>query len=226
MKSLTALVFVTIFLLIIAVALSRCTGSTHVPDSTQVVSPVQSISPLPLLQLAEALLNPEPLMAVLPPEAVNRIYLPRIDVSYVLACAKNSIADRMFALMRDDPGQQRKHVYCDQHLVEAAQHRAEDMVAGKYFGHADASGVLPNAVARAYGCKLPDYYPQSGNQIESLALNYHTANEAWKALMLSDGHRMHLLGQHPFYAAQVRVGTGYAGNDERIVYVVMSSETC
>lgn len=93
------------------------------------------------------------------------------------------------------------------------------------FSHVDLRGHGANWYLAQVGC-LPAWYPQDGNTVESITLNYRTPQAAWDALVASKGHRPHVLGMHPFFAAQVAIGTGYATGDWGTVFVVVSVPEC
>lgn len=97
-------------------------------------------------------------------------------------------------------------------LAYAAQDKCETQAHEGWTGHTDPSGAGPNKMVRAWGYHLPAWYSQEddANNIESLLHNGNGSVEgAWNSWMDSEGHRVHLLGLDPFYAAQVNVGIGY-----------------
>lgn len=153
-----------------------------------------------------------------------RSFLPLVTVPG--ECGMGPVASQIAKLFLEDPGQQRKNIVCDIKLVQAAQHKAEDMNARHYFNHTDLDGHTPNYWARAYGCTLPSNYQVEGNQIESISLNYPTAKLAWDGWLGSPGHRTHVLGTIPFFREQVHYGVGYVNGDWGIMYVIMTSPNC
>ena len=55
-----------------------------------------------------------------------------------------------------------------------------------------------------------DYYGSAfSNQVEAIAGGYETAEDVWLAFKKSEGHRTHLLGEHPFYLEQDEIGVGF-----------------
>lgn len=141
-------------------------------------------------------------------------------------CGMGVTASQLADLFVHDPNQQRVQPVCNIFLVKAAQRRADDMQARRYFNHTDPDGHTPNFWARTLGCNLPGEYPDEGNQIESIALNYPTAKEAWTGWLNSAGHRVHVLGEIQFFSDQRYYGFGYSVGNYGIVYVLMSSKKC
>jgi uncharacterized protein YkwD len=114
--------------------------------------------------------------------------------------------------MRQDPGQKRPSLTCNLILSQVAHARAVDMGTRGYFNHVNPDGYGPNYLVRQAGYILPSYYDSSpsGNNIESIAAGYATADAAWAGWMNSTPHRTHLLGLNPFFAEQIDYGIGYA----------------
>lgn len=107
----------------------------------------------------------------------------------------------------------RKNLYPNKQLFLAAQFKAEDMVSGGYEGHIEPNGRGPNNMAIAFGFPLPPWYRQGpehwgANSIESLSGGHPTAEDSWKALINSEGHRRHLLAQGSFFR-QNNYGIGF-----------------
>jgi len=138
------------------------------------------------------------------------VYLPLLLLDD--QCGLNPEAQAFADLMINDPTQQRAFMFCDPILAQVAQERAVDMGTRDYFSHTNPDGYGPNYLVQEAGYILPSFYNQTltGNNIESICAGSSTASEAWNLLMGSDGHRNHLLGVDPFYAAQTDYGIGYA----------------
>lgn len=115
----------------------------------------------------------------------------------------------IFNSMRNASGQQRASLTVDDILTQVARAHARDMAQNDYFGHAFSDGHQPNWHVEAAGYRLPDSYPNDGNNIESIAAGQTSAGSAWSAWMNSASHKQHLLAEHAFYATQTRVGIGY-----------------
>lgn len=139
------------------------------------------------------------------------------------ACGQTTEAQQLAFLFTSDQEQRRVHPHCDSRLVQAAQYRANDMVNEQYFAHISPSGDSPNAVARRFGCKLPDYYETQGNQIESIGLNLASAQAEWDAWKSSPGHRMHVLGELDFWKQQDDYGFAVSQSSWGKVYVVITA---
>jgi hypothetical protein len=140
-------------------------------------------------------------------------------------CGAVWMAAELMRLMITDRVQQRKSPRCNDLVTMIAQMRADDMVKTERFSHTDANGHGANFYLAQVGC-LPAWYPQDGNSVESITLNYHTPQASWNALVSSRGHRPHVLGMHPFFASQVAIGVGYAESGWGKVYVVVTTEGC
>jgi len=140
----------------------------------------------------------------------HTVYLPLVsmDVACQLSDAEQALAD----LLLNDPNQQRETMQCDPILAQVARERAIDMGTRDYFSHKTPDGYGPNFLVQQAGYILPGYYDQSddGNNIESICCGSSTPLSAWNRLMGSEGHRTHLLGLDPFFAAQTDYGIGYA----------------
>ena len=127
-------------------------------------------------------------------------------------CLLNSAEQEFANIMMNDPNQQRAFMNCDPILTQVARERAIDMGTRDYFSHTNPDGYGPNYLVQQAGYILPSFYNQTltGNNIESICGGSSTAADAWELMMDSDGHRTHLLGLDPFYAAQTDYGIGYA----------------
>lgn len=195
-------------------------------------NPISPLSPLTVRgpEIPEGLENPKPQARGIVeasgtiPNYPRHLYLPLVKVSF--PCGVNLIAYSLFVLMRDDPNQGRKQVICSDTLTSIAQARASDMATRQYFGHIDPDGVTPNEWAARLGCVLPSFYPAKGNTIESIGLNYFSAQDAWNAFLSSPGHRTHVLGLDPAFAQEELVGIGYVQNGWGAVTVIVSSKEC
>ena len=119
----------------------------------------------------------------------------------------------MAALLVSDPGQRRERMSRNAILDSVARARAQDMADRGYFGHVNPDGLGANTLVRRAGYRLPSTYDDSpaAFNIESAAAGdpYATARATWRGWMGSRGHRTHLLGLHPAFAAQTEYGIGY-----------------
>ena len=73
----------------------------------------------------------------------------------------------------------------------------------------NAGHMTPNQLLRAHGFKLPRTYPLFGNQVEALAGGMGDVDEVMLNFMDSTPHRMLLLGEDSFFAAQDQMGVAY-----------------
>lgn len=96
-------------------------------------------------------------------------------------------------------GERAKRMRCDERLVRVAQAHAE-YLAGRIGEqllesmHVGAGGTLSNERVRAGGYRLPSWYPQRGNHVESCARHNDDPATVIAALAAHHGHREHLLG--------------------------------
>lgn len=137
------------------------------------------------------------------------LYLPLVFKAPT--CLLNPQEQQIAEYMRTHPEQQRASLTCDPILAQVARARAQDMADRAYFGHTNPDGFGPNHLVRQAGYPLPGWYGSApdSNNIESIAAGNSTAAATWNQWMGSDGHRLHLLGQHPFWAEQIEYGIGY-----------------
>lgn len=142
-----------------------------------------------------------------------RLYLPHIQTAPApptaqsLPCGMTEAEHVLYRLIAHHPDQRRAELVCDSRLVAAARAHAEAMRAANEPGH--FVGGSPHEWVRRYGYRLPDMYPSDANYVESLAVGQPTAGEVFAALLASDGHRRHLMGDHAFYRAQTVCGVGF-----------------
>jgi uncharacterized protein YkwD len=109
-------------------------------------------------------------------------------------------------------------------LMEAAQRRAEDMARRGYLSHTSPDGVTPNEVVRSVGYRLPDWYPEKGNNVESLYLGHDEPEEPVRSWFDSPKHHDHLVGEGKFYGSQTALGIGTAvAKDGRQIWVLISA---
>lgn len=120
--------------------------------------------------------------------------------------------------------QQRQGIIIHPILMRAAQAKAEHMAVMNYFAHTSPDGVTPNELARRVGYILPDWYPQRGNNIESIYIGHDEPEEPIKGWFNSPRHHDHLVGQGDFYRSQnaIAVGTAIA-QDGRSIWVFHSA---
>lgn len=117
---------------------------------------------------------------------------------------------RLFNLVSRHAGQQRPTMRLDPILCKVARERARDIEMRSYFSHVNPQGVGPNRLVTRAGYVLPVTYSaeMSANNIESIAKAAGNAAVPFALWLNSAGHRPHLLGENPFYAAQTSVGVG------------------
>lgn len=105
-------------------------------------------------------------------------------------------------------------------LFDSARFHAVEMADNNYFAHISAvTGDSPNKMAVDQGYVLPDYFPLSSNNIESIAAGnlYGNPDDVLELLIVdagvpSLGHRKHLLGMDNFNAQAREIGVGHGFN--------------
>jgi len=175
----------------------------------QPVTPTHSITPTNTLQPTSTLIT-----------ATNT----STPVTNTIVCGFNTQEQALADLLVNDSNQQRPSLNCNPILAQVAHARAVDMATRMYFGHETPEGYMANYLVESAGYLLPSYYPDNGNNIESIGLNYATADEAWTAWTDSPGHRLHVLGEETFYAEQNEYGIGYAENADERYWVLITAK--
>ncbi|MEZ4611982.1 MAG: hypothetical protein R2838_17355 [Caldilineaceae bacterium] len=105
-------------------------------------------------------------------------------------------------------------------------------------GHGRAPLLLPcqpgRREAQSTGARrrlpLPSFYSmeRDGNNIESIAGGFASAQDAWTGLLGSPAHRRHLLGEVDFYREQIDLGIGFVedpDSDYRYYWVILTART-
>ena len=221
--------FILAFLFLLSLAACQpIAAPSQSPSPLAFVSPLYARGAAPAISMPGGLVAPNDYRAgTIPLPAMNmarRVYAPVVMMTDY-PCFTNGMAAELLRLMIEDRVQQRKSPRCNELVTKVAQARADDMVRREYFSHWSPEGHGANWYLAQVGC-LPAWYPQDGNTVESITLNYHTPQAAWNALVSSQGHRPHVLGMHPFFAAQDAIGTGYATGDWGTVFVIVSVPQC
>ncbi len=144
------------------------------------------------------------------------------------AAEVNSQEQAIFNLVQGEPRQNRASLELDPILCAVAQAKAADMAARGYFAHVDPNGRGANTLVRNAGYVLPANYSTAlgANNIESLAAGYATVNGVWNDWMNSAPHRMHLLAESDFFAAQTSIGVGFVnapGSEFQYYWVVITA---
>ena len=143
-------------------------------------------------------------------------------------------ARAVFDRMASHPEQRRPALHWNETLAHVAQAYCVRQALEGFASHVDPAGYGANHRLRAAGYRLPDWYEQepSANNVESLSHNGDGTLDGkdgpeygvWQPWMRSPGHKTHILGLDPFYAAQTCVGVGYfAGGEKSHYWCVMSA---
>lgn len=156
------------------------------------------------------------------------VYLPLIANTTAVTNASptwqlNTQEEELELLFRNDPGQHRLNPTRNEILSKVARARAEDMAQRNYFSHTDPDGHQANFLVSQAGYALPNYFPANSNNVESIGLNYATAAEVWQAWKNSPAHRIHVLGEEPFFADETDYGLGYAESNIGRYWVIITA---
>lgn len=171
-----------------------------------------------LISCTLLLISSTPLLAETEPTDGTILFLPLITNGNTQAhspnnetCAANVQESRVAELLHNDAGQGRAALACDPVLAAVAREKARDMASRNYFDHTNPDGAGPNFLIQQAGYRLPASYSQSrdGNNVESIAAGFESAEGAWDGWLNSDHHRPHVLGEIPFFAEQTEYGVGY-----------------
>jgi len=129
------------------------------------------------------------------------------------ACGSSDRARQLARLIINDAGQHRSQLRCNATLTAVAEQKVRDMAEHGQVSHIGPGGA--NARLRAAGYPLPAHYPSLGaNQVEAVAGGYGDPHELWRQFKASRAHRLHLLGEHPFYRRQNEIGVAYSRRPE------------
>jgi serralysin len=93
-------------------------------------------------------------------------------------------------------------------LADAAAFRSDEMARLDYFGHqSPVTGDWPNRVARDHGYRLPSFWSDAANNIESIHRGSPTILGVLQTCVASPTHRIHLMGQG-WFATHREIGVG------------------
>lgn len=141
-----------------------------------------------------------------------KIFLPALYSGIIFSDSAQGTLDGLeellFQMIKSYPTQRRVRMARHPLLDLAAQRKANDMAQRDYFGHTAPDGTTPNQLIRATGYRLPDYYPEQGNNCESLSSAGGTAEDILLSWVRSPRHSAHVFALDPFFAEQTQVGVG------------------
>ncbi len=123
-------------------------------------------------------------------------------------CGLNQQSIKLAQLIIESENQQRKVLYCDKTLSQAAFDKAKLMAKADSVSH-NIEHTTPNQFLRSYGVKLPNEYPLFDNQVEAIMGAVSTAEDSFKVFMTSPDHKSHLLGETDFVVEQDQIGVGF-----------------
>jgi len=108
-------------------------------------------------------------------------------------------------------------------LADAAGFRSDEMARADYFGHqSPLTGKWPNQVARDHGYRLPTYWPNAANNIESIHRGNPTILGVLQSFVNSEIHRIHVMGQG-WFATHEEIGVG-AHLGDRVWTILTATE--
>ncbi|MCW8108211.1 CAP domain-containing protein [Alteromonas ponticola] len=123
-------------------------------------------------------------------------------------CGNSQEARELVRLIANDENQLRSTIQCNSVLMEVALDKVEIMANHGLVMH--NLGGSPNQRLRSAGFELPKYYGTfMANQVEAVAGGYSNAEKVWRAFKNSEHHRKHLLGEHPVYLKQDKIGVAF-----------------
>ncbi|NMH61178.1 CAP domain-containing protein [Alteromonas sp. MYP5] len=130
------------------------------------------------------------------------------EANELLECGSNEQAQELVRLILNDEHQRRSSMQCSSVLIEVAEDKVEIMANHGLVMH--NLGGSPNQRLRNAGFELPKYYGTfMANQVEAVAGGYSSAEKVWRAFKQSEHHRKHLLGEHPVYLKQDKIGVAF-----------------
>ena len=135
-------------------------------------------------------------------------------------CGMSPQGQALAALIINHSEQQRTQLQCHDLLVEIANHRAQQLLAGT-----TPERSTPNQIVIKGGYRFASFYPPTGNQVEAVAKNQGTPDQVMQYLSESTKHQDHVLGKGEFFGRQNELGIGYHQNDlGQSQYVVLIAE--
>ena len=221
----------TLFLLafVLLAACQPIAAPQQTPSPLAFVSPLYARGQAPAVEQIRMAIAPvsEWRAGTIPAPRFTRslVYLPIVGSDHDYPCHAEPMAAALTDLILNHPDQQRIGAYCSSQVTAIAQMLADDMAERRYYAHQTPEGIWPNHWLFVIGC-LPAFYPENGNQTQSIALNYFTPERVLAAWLASPSHRLHVLGLHPMFKAQLALGSGVRVTDWGGVWVFMSTEKC
>jgi hypothetical protein len=151
----------------------------------------------------------------------KKIFLPFIVKEDSL---KDEFELQLFTLIYESSYQRRTAMHQHPLLWLAAQKKADDMAEKDYFGHTSPSGFTANELVRSVGYKLPDWYREKGNNVESIAVGGNKPENIAISWLNSPRHRDHVYAEAAFYKEQQCIGIGKSkAKDGRLLTVFISA---
>ncbi len=135
-------------------------------------------------------------------------------------CGLNAQSQTLAQLIVNHPSQQRTELVCNDLLSEIASKRAQNLIEQT----AD-SELTANQFVIKQGFRFASYYPVTGNQVEAIAQDLGSPQQALDYLINSNKHHDHVLGKGDFFVRQNQIGIGFYESDlGQKQYVVLIAE--
>lgn len=136
------------------------------------------------------------------------------------ACGETEQAQKLASLIMSHESQQRTELVCNELLAKVAAQRAMDLIDGP-----QPEDLTPNQYLIENGFRFPTFYPPQGNQVQAVASEWETPEEAFEFLAKSFQHRDLVLGDGEFFSRQTQMGVGFYENEDKLTqYVVFIAE--
>lgn len=139
---------------------------------------------------------------------VSILFCQTVFSESLLLCGNDPGARELGNLILKSNLQRRAELMCDPLLSELAQEKAQEMAKYSMVSHTITVGA--NQRLKEGGFLIPSFYPLFwANNVEAISGGADTAEQAFLEFLESEGHRAHLMGEHPFYLGQTHIGVGH-----------------
>lgn len=123
-------------------------------------------------------------------------------------CGDTAKAQELARLISVDAEQLRPIIKCNSKLSRIAAEKAKEMAEQGEVSH-QGTKFGPNERLLQSGYRLTINEKEQYNSVEALLGGEEDAEETLFKFKMSYGHKIHLLGEHPFYLNQTQLGVGY-----------------
>lgn len=136
------------------------------------------------------------------------------------ACGQNAHAQKLASLIMGHESQHRTELECNELLAKIAAERAAELV-----NNSMPQDLTPNQILTNNGFRIASFYPPAGNQVEAVAAEVESPEDAIDYLVASNKHRDLILGNGEFFSRQSQIGVGfYKDEQDQTRYVVLIAE--